>query len=83
MPEYLVEVYVPRTDPPDAGDGNVRAAAAEATGVRYRGSIFVPDEETCFVLFEAESADAVRDAAALAQLPFDRVSAAFSEGMRV
>jgi len=36
-------------------------------------SIFVPDDETCFLLFEAESADDVRAAMALAGLPCDEI----------
>jgi hypothetical protein len=81
MPEYLLEFYVPRDDARGARDegANARAAAEEltrrGTAIAYRRLMFVPDEETCFVLFEAESADAVRDAAALAALPSGRVTA--------
>ena len=88
MPEYLLEFYVPRDDARAAtDDGESARAAAEAltrrgTAVRYRRSIFVPADETCFVLFEAESADAVRDAAALAALPCGRVSAVHPQAVR-
>jgi hypothetical protein len=81
MPEYLLERYVARGDERAVLEGgdSAREAAEEltrrGTSVRYCRSIFVPSEETCFVLFEAESADAVRDAAALAELPYERVSA--------
>jgi hypothetical protein len=83
VPEYLLEFYIARDDAlAAAGDGeNARAAAEEltrrGTAVTYRRSIVVPDEETCFVLFEAESADAVRDAALLASLPSGRISAVY------
>jgi hypothetical protein len=86
MPEYLLEHYVSRSDPnvAQAGAETCRAAAEEltrqGTPVHYRHSIFVPSDETCFVLFEAESADAVRDVARLAALPCERVSAAFTQG---
>jgi hypothetical protein len=84
VPEYLVEIYMPRGDASGAPDegARVRAAALRAgrhrARVRYRSSIFVPEDETCFILFEADSADAVREAARLVHLPCDRVSAAFS-----
>lgn len=65
-------------------EGDIARAAAEeltrrGTAVRYCRSIFVPADETCFVLFEAESADAVRDAATLAALPCGRVSAVYPQ----
>jgi hypothetical protein len=83
MPEYLLEFYVARDDARAAADDgeSARAAADEltrrGTAVSYRRSIFVPSEETCFVLFEAESAEAVRDAAMLAALPCGRISAVY------
>jgi hypothetical protein len=85
MPEYLLELYLSRTQQQAAAERGVsaRAAAEEmtrrGTPISYRRSFFVPAEETFFVLFEAESADAVRDAARLADLPDDRVSAAFTQ----
>lgn len=81
MPEYLLEFYLARDDARVAADDgeSARAAAEEltrrGTAIRYRRSIFVPAEETCFVLFDAESAEAVRDAATLAALPCGRISA--------
>jgi hypothetical protein len=53
-----------------------RAAAqlAEAgTEVRYLRAIFVPADETCFHLFEAASADAVRAASERAGLSAQRI----------
>ena len=85
MPEYLIELYVARTGAPVVSERcqSARTAAEEltrrGTAVRFRRSIFVPDEETCFVLFEAESAEAVRDAARLAAFPCDRVSTAITQ----
>jgi hypothetical protein len=38
------------------------------TPVRFLRSIFVPEDETCFFLFEAPTAAAVRDTARRAQL---------------
>jgi hypothetical protein len=81
MTEYLLERYVGRGDAQAvaAGEQSARQAAEElsrrGTAVRYCRSIFVPSEETCFDIFEAESPLAVQEAAELAQLPYERVSA--------
>ncbi|HEX4034779.1 MAG TPA: nickel-binding protein [Solirubrobacteraceae bacterium] len=85
MPEYLLEFYAPRDDARGAGaeSESARRAAEEltrrGTAISYRRSIFVPDEETCFLLFEAESADAVRDAAVLAALPSGRITSVYPQ----
>jgi hypothetical protein len=50
----------------------------EGIPVRYR-SIFVPKDETCFHLYEADSGEAVREAAQRAELPFDRIAEAVAE----
>lgn len=81
MPEYLIEFYVPGTDPGYAAKhGRSVREAAEAltsrgTPVRYRRSMFVSADETCFVVLEAESVDAVRETARLADVSCDRVAA--------
>lgn len=86
VPEYLVEMYVARS-----GRAEVEAAARRASratsdlsragrAVRYVRSLFLPDDETCFLLYEAGSIDDVRAAAALAGLPVDRVTEALSAG---
>jgi len=36
-------------------------------------TIFVPEDETCFHLYEAISADAIREVAQRAELSFERV----------
>lgn len=79
MAEFLVELYVSRTDAAAAAQGAERARLAaleltrEGTPVRYLRSIFVPEDETCLYLYEAASADAVRIAAERAALSFERV----------
>ena len=45
---------------------------------RYLRSIFVPDDET-FLLYEAVSADAVREVARRAALPFDHIAATVAQ----
>ena len=79
VPEYLVELFVPRRDALVvlAGVRRVQLAAEGAgTAVRYRRSIFVPDDEICFLLFEAACAQDVHDVARSADLPFERISEA-------
>ena len=82
MAEYLIETYVPRTDTDAVGRGGELARAAaeellrEGTAIRYLQAIFVPEDETCFYVYEADSADAVRAAAERASLPAARVVAA-------
>jgi hypothetical protein len=80
MAEFLVELYAPKTDAAGVERDAQRARlAAEqlsraGTPVRYLRSLFVPLDETCLLLYEAASADAVRMAAQRAALPFDRVT---------
>ena len=83
MTEYLVELYVSREDRGslERGAERARLAAApltsEGTPIRYVRSIFIPEDETCFFVYEAASADSVREAAQRARLPFERVAAVF------
>jgi hypothetical protein len=80
--QFLVELYVSRTDVEGAerSIGRARSAAdeltREGTPVRCLRSILVPDDETCFVLCEAGSVDDVHEAARRAALRLERVAAA-------
>lgn len=60
-----------------------RLAAAQCSGeglaVRHLHSIFVPEDETCFYLYEAASAAAVCEAARRAGMRFERISEAASQ----
>ena len=49
--------------------------------MRYLRSIFVAEDETCFLLYEAASADTVRTAAGRAGLPFDHVAEVVAESI--
>jgi hypothetical protein len=59
MPTYLVETYIPRSQTQEARDAGRRARAAaqelsyEGVPIRYIRTTFLPDDETCFHLFEA------------------------------
>jgi hypothetical protein len=79
MAEFLLEMYVSRTAPELVEQGADRARGV-ADLLRQAGrpvellrTIFMPQEETCFFVYEATSADDVREAAQLAALPWERV----------
>lgn len=42
--------------------------------MRYLRSIYLPEDETCFLLYEAESAEVARRVAVFADVAFERVS---------
>ena len=85
MTEFLVELYVSRTDTLAVERGGERGRLAaeeltrEGTPVRYLRSIFVPEDETCFHLYEAATADAVHEVARRAALRFERVAQAVTD----
>jgi Protein of unknown function (DUF4242) len=84
--EFVVELYVPREDAGAAERSAERLHLAaeqltrEGTAVRYLQRIFVPEDETCLLLCEAESAAAVTEAAQRAGVPFERVAATLAGG---
>jgi hypothetical protein len=86
MPEFLAETYAPRDTPGtgtaarQAGQAALAADQASQPGARVRllGAIVVPEEETCFWLYQAPSAAAVRAAMTAAGLRPDRITAAVS-----
>ena len=86
MAEFIVELYVSRRDLDSVRRGAARARTAaedlarEGTAVRYVRSLFVPEDETCFYVYEATKAADVREAAHRAALAFDRVTEAIVEG---
>ena len=79
MKTYLGEAYLPRSRAAALDEAVKRLEAAAgsppdgAPAVRYVRSTFVPDDETCFHVFEAISADAVREAGERAFVTFDRI----------
>jgi Protein of unknown function (DUF4242) len=74
---FLVETYAPSSVARADVETRARRAAAELarTGipVRYVRSIFVPEDEMCLYLFEARSADAVREASERAGIAPERI----------
>lgn len=85
MATYIVEVYLSphAAGEPDATIDRISLAANELTGrgtaVRYLRSIFIPDDETCFILVESESEAGVTVAARLAGLDPARIAEARAE----
>lgn len=79
MPTYLVEAYMPRSHAQEARAAGRRARAAaeelssEGVPIRYVRTTFLPDDETCFHLFEAASAEVVEEASSRAELGRARV----------
>ncbi len=84
MPSYLVETYLTRGRASDrrASERRARTAAAELTQgsrqVRFDHSIHVPEDEICFYVFDAPSADDAALAARRAGLDPLRVVEAVS-----
>lgn len=79
MAEFLLELYVSGSDGDAVARGAARADLAAArmrrdgAPIRYLRSIFVPEDETCFLVYEARSARDVHRAARLAGLPVDHI----------
>jgi CRISPR/Cas system Type II protein with McrA/HNH and RuvC-like nuclease domain len=77
--QFLVEVFAPQSQAGELSAAERRARAAtkrvtrEAARVRYLRAIYVPEDETCFYVFEASSADLVAQASALAGLGAGRI----------
>jgi hypothetical protein len=79
MPSYLIEAYLPRRrsgELPGTVSRLKRAAeslTAEGTRVRHLRSTFLPDDELCLHLLEAESAATVSEASRRAAIEPARV----------
>jgi hypothetical protein len=77
--EYMVERYLPGVTVCQLDDASARLAAAarELTArgveVRYLGSTFIPEEESCFCRFEAADANDVRRACEQAGVALARI----------
>ena len=76
---FLVELYVQRGAPTDvdslAAAARVAAEALSREGTRIRclRSMFVPEDETCFLVFEAADREHVLAATNRAGLTVDRI----------
>ena len=80
MPQYMVERHLPGITPEQlsAAAGRAKSVTAEMTKhgkpVRYLRTTFLPEEEKAYCLFEASSAEQVKEANELAQIPLQRIT---------
>jgi hypothetical protein len=86
VPSYLVEIFLPRGDAGgrEARERRARSAAEELTQdgsrVRFEQSIHVPEDEICFLVYDARTAREAALAAERADLEPVRVVEAVSSG---
>ena len=79
MTQYLVELYISRANCAAAALASTRLASAAAAltaeerRVELVRSIFVPEDETCFVLVEAATAEDVHETARRAAVAYERI----------
>ena len=74
MPSYLIESYLAATPSLlESARSKARRAAELGEDVRYLRTTFVPDDETCFHLFQAPSPAALDHAARRAELDHLRI----------
>jgi histidinol-phosphate/aromatic aminotransferase/cobyric acid decarboxylase-like protein len=79
---YAVEVRLPQAGCADVQEAAARARETteqmrrEGQQVRFLRSVFVPEDDACFLLYEGPSAESVRAAALRAKLGPRRVDAA-------
>jgi hypothetical protein len=82
LARYTVELRRPQTGWQELQQATARARQAaeqagdEGTRVRFIRSIFVPEDDACFFLYEGASAQAVKAAATRARLGVVRVDEA-------
>jgi len=75
---YLAEFYLPRRGADLAGLARRARATAEQSSragaaVHFVSAIHAPEDESCFVIYEADSPAAVTVAGSLAGIAFDRI----------
>jgi Nickel responsive protein SCO4226-like len=76
---FVVERYLPGITAEELRASADRLAAAteglaaRGQAIRYLGSAFVPEEESCFCRFEAASAATVERACSRARFPYARI----------
>jgi hypothetical protein len=76
---YLVEVYLPASSSIEGVAARARAAAKELreeAPVRYLRAIFVPADESCFLLYEAAAPELALEASRRAGVGGERVAEA-------
>ena len=86
MPSYFVETYLSRTRPGELAACEQRARSAaeeltrEQTSVHFERSIHIPEDETCFFVFQAATSGDAALVAELARLNPIRIVEVVSSG---
>ena len=82
-----MELYVSEVDGAAVAESQARRArlaaeelAREGTPIRCQRSIFVPEDEMCFLLYEAAQVEDVEQAARRASLRVERIAEAIAGG---
>ena len=79
MRSYLVELHLPSADPASLTVAGERARwaveelAREGVTVRWIRSVYLAEEDACFLVFEAPSPDAGGEASRRAALEYERI----------
>lgn len=77
---YLAEFYLPagaaEAELAEIARAGVASAVADGATARFIQVIFVPADEVCYAVYEADSPEAVTAAGVLAGLDFDRIGTA-------
>jgi hypothetical protein len=85
MPEFIAEQYFARTDVAGARRAAITARsgaeqlAREGADVELVRSVFVPEDETCIFIYNADSLESVRLAAQRGGLEFEHVASAVTD----
>lgn len=59
MTGYLVESYSPRNQALTESDARIAISVLAISGITHLASILLPEDETCFHIFEADDRDIV------------------------
>jgi len=79
MPRYLAELYLSHEESDRLREAANRARTAaddlsrDGAAIRYLRALFLGEDETCFHLYEADTAELVREASSRAQIPIERI----------
>ena len=72
--EYVAECFWSGVTEADLAQLDSRAhASADEGGVRYLGSMLMPEDEVVFCFFDGATHEAVEGVATRAQIPFERI----------
>ncbi|MGD0272833.1 MAG: hypothetical protein ABSB96_03785 [Gaiellaceae bacterium] len=89
MEHFLVELYVPRREASGFEEEAQRIRSVtddlhrRGLQIRHLRSLFLPEDETCFHLFEARGVEVVEETVRAAGLECERISQALDSGSDV